>query len=110
MNLQQLIEKFDFLKILSIESKQCIKYIVNFSNSNSICIKELTKKVCSFPTNGSNSYLGNYYSFQDPGTIWKIYRLQLCDYSELKEDDIELRTDEIFKSITEFLKTKNIEN
>lgn len=103
MNLQQLIETFPFLGLISMESKQCARYVVNLSNSNSGCLKDITQKVFQFPSNGSNSFIGKHFDYQNPSYVYKMYRLQLSDYSELADDDIELRVKELFDLINNYI-------
>lgn len=102
MEIRQLISQFDFLKILSVESDQCINYLVNFKNPKSYnFIKTITEQVFSFPTLGSNAYLGNFISFTEPNKIYKKYRLQLCDMHSLNKEDISLRVEKLNKAVLE---------
>lgn len=99
MNLQQLIEKFSSFKILSLESPQCIRYAIDITNVESKLVSKITQAVSDFPTVGSNAYLGNHYDFMEPKKIYKIFRLQLCDYLSLEDDDIKIRVSKIYENI-----------
>lgn len=100
-NLKQLIEEFGFCKIISSESPQCIRYVVDITDSKSSIIQKITKTLLEFPTIGSNAYLGNYNDFMEPKKIYKMFRIQLCDDLVLEDDDIEERIKTIKKNISQ---------
>lgn len=96
MKIEQLIEFFGFM-VLSKENESSIVYAANIRSQHFNIISLWAKVLYKLPLGGSNSYLGNYFSI-DKASIWKKYRLRLCDFDTLNEEDLVYRIN-ILKNI-----------
>ena len=62
-------------------------------------VDKITEIVSKFPTIGSNAFLRNFYDFENPSAQFKIFRLSLNDFTEISDEDIDLRSKIILDSI-----------
>jgi hypothetical protein len=100
MTIQELIKNIKGFEILNYDN-QSITYMVDCRSSEFFLVEKITKIVGSFPTPGSNAFIGNFKSFINPKAIYKKYRLSLNDFQILNKDDIEIRTKKIFDGLNE---------